>query len=135
MTTQSLYADTRTGIFLGDHWEDADLILMARIKGSDAQNIVQGTLSNVSLKVFDLTLGEQVGATTALVIADVVFDDLQIDEKWTADGTGYNFATTIDGDYFPDGDHDYRIEVLFTPTSGKPFPFVTEVSVRNLMSS
>jgi hypothetical protein len=130
MTTAS-----RTTVFQESHWEDADLVLMARIRGLDAQEIIQSTISSISLKVFDLSSGEQVGATAALTVASVVFDILQTDDRWTKDGTGYNFRTTVSGAYFSPGDRDYRIEVVFTPATGSPFPLVCEVSVQNLMGS
>lgn len=127
--------NTRTVVYQDSHWEDADLVLMARIKGADAQNILQATISSISLKVFDLADGEQVGATLALTVSSVIFDALQTDSRWTEDATGYNFRYTLDGDYFPVGDRDYRIEVVFTPTTGSPFPLVYEISAQALMGS
>jgi hypothetical protein len=126
---------THTDILHCSHWEDADLVIMARIRGADAVNIVQATISSISLKVFDLSDGEQVGSTAALTVSSVVFDTLQTDARWTRDGTGYNFRTTVGGAYFPVGDRDYRVEVVFTPATGGAFPFVVEVSVQNLMGS
>ncbi len=125
----------RTTILTDSHWEGADLVLMARMRVLAGGYATQATVSSISLKVFDLSSGAQVGDTLALLVSAAVFDVLQTDVRWTADDTGYNFRVTIDGDYFPTGDRDYRVEVLFTPTSGKPYPLVTEISVQNLMGS
>jgi hypothetical protein len=37
--------------------------------------------------------------------------------------------------YFPEGGREYRVEIVFTPLIGSPFPLVAEVSVKNLRSS
>ena len=132
--TTALYPPS-AAVFYDSHWEDADLVLMARIKGIDRQNILQSTISSIAQKVYDLNSGSQVGVTVALVVADVIFDTLQTDARWTKDATGYNFRATIAGTYFPNGDTDYRVEILFTPATGSAFPFVSEISVKNLMSS
>lgn len=116
------------------HWEDADLVLLSRVRSIDGAYITQSSISSIALKVYDLSDASLVGSS-ALTVSNVVFDTLQKDDRWTVDSLGYNFRATVPAAFFPTGGRDYRVEVIFTPTAGGTFPIVAEVSVQNLMSS
>lgn len=54
--------------------------------------------------------------------AEVLFDTLQSDNRWTIDSTGYNFAHTIDissHDAFAWAGRDYLVEYRLTPVLGQ----------------
>lgn len=127
--------DVRTTPAVVTHWEGADLVVMARIKGLDALYINQVSISTVAVKVFDMKDPDraQIGATYSPSVASTVFDTLQTDARWTKDRTGYNFRVTVAGAYFPAGDRPYRVEIVFTPVSGAPFPLVVSVNARALL--
>jgi hypothetical protein len=76
-----------------------------------------------------------VGASTAVVVADSVYDTLQTDARWTKDSTGYNFADAIGQAFFPIGDTEYRVEYLFTPTTGATYHWVRKVYAKALVRS
>jgi len=117
-------------------WEDSSLTVMARIQGEDAANITQATIGSIAAKVFDLNDNNaQVGSTINLTVSSVVFDTLQTDARWTKDAVGYNFRHTVPASYFPTGDHVYRVEYKFSPSSGDPFFFVVEHTAVNVLSS
>lgn len=113
-------------------WEEQDLAVMARLKSADNQDITQASLSSITMEVFDAQDSyAQVGSTTSLTIADVVYDTLQTGNGWSKDANGYNFRYLIDGSFFPDGGHEYRVEIVFIFTSGSTFPIVIDVSAKN----
>ena len=114
-------------------FEDSGVSLMARIQGEDAANITEADVSAVSRDVY--ARETLIGESTALVVAGVVFDTLQTDARWTFDSTGYNFKDDIDETVFPNGDTVYRVEYLFTPTTGAKFHYVREVHTKNLVRS
>lgn len=64
----------------------------------------------------------------ALTVSNVVFDTAQLDNRWTQDAVGYNFAADLGGHNFPEIDlADYpdpewqEVWFTFTPVVGKAF--------------
>lgn len=119
------------------------VVLMARIRGAGGQLLTRASLSSVAYTVSDLTSGATLGSG-ALVIASVVFDDLQQrDGRWSADGParpgedgehGYNFRAQLPASVNPTralagedvlagqrAPHRYQCDVLFTPVAGEVF--------------
>jgi hypothetical protein len=109
---------------------------MARIAGADGAAITQASLTSITYGVFNKADDSAiVAAGTALTIADVVFDTLQTDDRWTVDSTGYNFRHDATAATFVTGDVVHRFEYKFTPTSGEAWHVVFEVSTINLLGS
>lgn len=130
---------TLTKAIEGTIWEDGDATMMARIYGPDAALVTQASLLSVSYKVFDVS-GETRDAVVKegdLVVADVVFDSLQTDARWTKDSTGYNFLCTLGASIFAIGDHRYRVEFRFTVAGsiGEVFWAVFELLAKNIRTS
>lgn len=124
-----------TDIVRAGVWEDGGLFLMARIKGHAGVNITQATIASISVKSYDKASATLI-TTLVPVVAAAVFDALQTsDPRWTKDTTGYNFGFQIPGSAFPSGNTTYRVEVMFTPVSGDPFPLVAEITAQNLYGS
>ena len=113
-------------------WEDGGAALMARIVGNAGANIVQADITAISRAVF---VGSTLQATTAPVVATVVFDTLQTDARWARDSTGYNFREAVLAAVFPDGDTIYRVEYKFTPASGEVFWVVFDCLTVNVRTS
>lgn len=124
-----------TNIWSCQHWEDADLVAMARLKGSDGADVTQAALTSIAIHIYDLESGEQVGSTLTPSVSSVIFDSLQTSPPWSADADGYNFRVTLSGSYFPEGSKLYRVEAILTPTTGSPFPVVLDIGTQNLLSS
>jgi len=104
---------TRATIF-----EDTAPTFMARVVGNGAVNIEEDDFGSITVAVY------KDGSTTAthtatLTVANVVFDALQTDARWTADSTGYNFRWQIAASVFSTGNSTYQIEFLFNPSSGE----------------
>lgn len=121
----------------GKIWEDAGATLMARIVGQDGSNITQASLTAITCKVFDLNSAtpDTAVSTPSITIADVVFDTLQTDSRWSFDTTGYNFRHSPSSANFSAGDHRYRIEYKFDPVSGDDFFVVFEVMAHPVRTS
>lgn len=119
-------------------WEDAGLVLMARVTGNDGANITQASLSSVTLYVYDLSdVANPTVDGVAQTVSSVIFDTLQTsadDSRWTLDSVGYNVRISVPASAFPDSSR-YRIEVVFAPASGDNFPLVAIATVQNLLSS
>ena len=124
-------------IFKGYVKEDGGATFLARVIGNDGVAILQSTISSLTVKVFDLDETDQDKAvyTATLVVADNIFDTLQTDARWTEDTEGYNFKHDMPASAFSTGDHNYRIEYKFTPTSGEVFWVLFEVLATNVKTS
>jgi hypothetical protein len=117
-------------------YEDSAFYLMGRGKNSAAANWVQADFQAIDLKVYEQGKPATLIAQRTLTIADVIFNALQTDARWTKDATGYNFRLlTLPADV-PDGSKQYVFEIKFTPTGGAPIFFgVFEVPTLDLHQS
>jgi len=115
-------------------YEDTGVTCMSRIFGDDAAAITQGTTSAITLAVFKNTTTAAT-YTASLTVADVVFNALQTDARWSLDSTGYNFRYGVVASVFDDGDATYRLEFKFTPTSGSQYFVVFEIDTVEIFTS
>lgn len=94
-------------------------MLLARVLAPDGDPAQQADISSIAYSVYDLHPDPDSTQTGTLVVADVIFDALQTDSRWTADATGYNFRWDAPASLFATGGHTYRVEVTLTPASGE----------------
>jgi len=102
---------------------------LARVVGNDGAAVVRADISSASYSVYLLDDQDADGraavsghAGVSLTVADVVFDTLQTDARWTVDATGYNFRHTIDvsvGAAFAVAGRRYLVEYQLTPAAGQ----------------
>ena len=102
-------------------FEDSGVSLMARMRGNDGNYITRASLNVIGVKVFDKSDLATALQDTTLTIANVVFDTLQTDSRWTEDTTGYNFRHDVLASWLSGGNKTYRIEYRFDPNSGDDF--------------
>jgi hypothetical protein len=114
-------------------FEDSGCYLMARILGNAAANIVQADITSIGLVVTESS--GVPGSESLLTVANVVFNTLQTDARWTVDSTGYNFRYEVPAASLPNGKRCYTFEFKFTPVSGPVFHVVFEVPTLNLIRS
>ena len=101
-------------------WERSSLFVMARVEGNDGVNITQATLDGIVLYITKLP-SKTVIVPPTFTVADVIFDTLQTDGRWTRDATGYNFGHLLDGNtYIQDPESVYALEYELTPVSSAP---------------
>ena len=115
-------------------YEDSGVTCMARIQGGDASNITQATTSTIVLKTFK-NASTTATTTTSLTVSSGVFDALQTDSCWSKDSTGYNFLYAVPASVFDAGDATYRLEFLFTPTSGAQYWVIYSIDTVEVFSS
>ena len=115
-------------------YEDTGATCMARIVGADSTAITQSTTSAITLAVFKNS-STVATYTASLTVADVVFDALQTDGRWTKDSTGYNFRYAVIASVFDDGDATYTVEFKFTPTSGSQYFVIYEIDTVEVFTS
>tara|TARA_R110002073_G_scaffold173721_1_gene330826 strand:- start:1725 stop:2102 length:378 start_codon:yes stop_codon:yes gene_type:complete len=115
-------------------YEDTGVTCMARIVGADSTAITQSTTSAITLAVFKNS-STVATYTASLTVADVVFNALQTDGRWTKDSTGYNFRYSAIASIFDDGDATFRLEFKFTPTSGSQYFVVYEIDTVEIFTS
>ncbi len=115
-------------------YEDTAITCMSRILGNDAVAITQSDITSISLETFKNT-STTATSTTALTVADVVFDSYQTDARWTKDSTGYNFRYQVPASVFDAGDATYRLEFEFTPASQPVFFVIFIVDTVEVFSS
>ena len=103
--------------------------LLARVVGKDAQPIVQADIASAAYTVYLLDDADPDQQTpvddhedVSLVVADCIFNELENDDLWDADETGYNFRHTLDvssDSAFATAGRRYRVVVTLTPTVGQ----------------
>jgi len=108
--------------------EDSAFSLLARLKAGDGDYVTQTAISSIAYSVNRLDTGDSVGTGT-LTVADVIFDTLQKDSRWTEDSKGYNFLWSVNPTLVPDGGVHYRVEVTFTPATGYPYKVIWDLYV------
>jgi len=113
--------------------EDSAFSVMHRVHNA-GEAITQADISSITYAIYPVDSTTAHTASTSLVVANVVFDSLQTDGRWTEDTTGYNFRH--DGEYtiFTEPG-TYEIEYTFTPTNGQQFKIVTDPIVVNAVKS
>ena len=109
-------------VVTGNIDERSGCVLLARLTGDDGDAIVQADVSSAAYEVWDITDSPVVRITgaTSLTVANVVYNTLQTDARWTKDSTGYNFAMVLPAASVPDA-HSYRVDVQITPAAGQVF--------------
>ena len=98
--------------------ERSGCTLMGYVQGHDAAAITQSDITSIAYHVVDVRKPSVTVASGSLDKANVVYDTLQTDARWTKDSTGYNFAWAAEVTLVPEGGKTYQVEVEFTPTSG-----------------
>jgi hypothetical protein len=121
---------------IGEVWEGYPATVVARVTGENGADIVKASITAITYTVYDQKTGAVTKTSTALVVADVVFDTLQTDDRWTIDATGYNFRFVVPGAAFPNGGTTHEVAVDFDPSAaGEPnFVIVVECPTKELQS-
>ena len=91
--------------------------------------ITQAGVASVEYAVINDLTKAVVTSLTELVVADVVFDALQLDNTWSADNLGYNLRHDAAHTLLTDPDIRYRMEYKITLTGGTEY-FLTPVIIK-----
>ena len=108
-------------------------LFLARVDLWTGSLITQAAITSIKYTLYDLGFGamDAPSAVTghtdvSLTVADVVFDTLQTDGRWTEDSTGYNFSLQLDASANPPfpasgvaQKNRYDLRVWFTPATGQ----------------
>lgn len=97
--------------------EGSTEVAMARIRDVAGQFLSPGNVESLSAVMVNEKTGTR--QPIDIIIPDCVYPTMQTDVRWTRDSIGYNFALVLEGQYFPDGDTPYRLEVTMK-TTGQP---------------
>lgn len=122
------------------YWSDTGLVIMARLRILETGDLVEiADLETITIQVFDTDVAsdhaDYVALNTTLTIADVIFDTLQTDSRWTPDTTGFNFRYVLPATARPDG-HKYRVQLLYNPPSpGQPFALAIHIPTKALLTA
>lgn len=95
----------------------------------DGDEMVQADVDTIEYAIYNDDTREVVLALTSLTVANVVFDTLQTDERWTVDTDGYNFRHDVSHSLLTDPDVTYRIEYKITLDGGSEF-YLNPIRVR-----
>ena len=115
-------------------YEDSTFALMSRFE-VDGVNATQAVCTSIAIKAWDTSdYGTEV-LNAALTVSTVVFDTLQTDGRWTADGTGYNFRYDVADTVCTVAGALYRFEVVVETSGGTLPPIAFEVICRETRSS
>ncbi len=118
-------------------WEDCGATNLGRLVGVDGTYITQATVASIQREIFDVDgdTPDVAVDSSSLVVADVVFDTLQTDARWSEDVVGYNFRDVVAGSILATGEHHYQVEYLFTPASGEAYMLMYVLDAKPVRSS
>ena len=113
----------------------APFVLARILAPDDGDRILQADLSAIVWSLFELDgeLSVAIVDGATLTIADVIFDTLQTDSRWTKDSTGYNFKHQIPSANLATGGHTFRAEYKFT-AGGESFRHAAEIVIVDMIS-
>src|SRR5688572_737551 len=84
----------------------SSLALLARVANllsePPGEPLTQADVTAAVLQIVDLEQASSAPDEVELEVADVLFDDLQVDDLWQADDQGYNLRVILDGALIPD---------------------------------
>ena len=96
--------------------EDSTFSVMARVQ-VNGTTAIQSDFSSITFKAWNENDRDTVHTSGTLTVANVIFNALQTDGRWTLDATGYNFRHDIGSGVFTDPGN-YRIEYTCNLTGG-----------------
>jgi hypothetical protein len=115
--------------YQGVVFKNGPAILLARVVGANGAALVQADVSTIVYTISQLDEDHPDEETpisghsgVSLVVANVIYNALQLDALWDADATGYNFKHVVDispNQAFPTAGKSYRVKHTLTPTSGE----------------
>jgi hypothetical protein len=113
----------------GTAFKNGSAVLMARIVDATGANVQQAGITAIEYSIYKLdpcrpdNLAAVMGHDgVSLVVADVIFNALQIGGLWTVDSVGYNFRHEIDvstTEAFSKAGVQYQVRYELTPTTGQ----------------
>lgn len=105
------------------------LIITARVADASGNLLIIASVESITVTVVNAET--QAVTHTASPAPDLsVFDTLQLTPLWTTDAIGYNLGVVAEG--FNEGDVEYQVQIVVTPTAGEPFTLVAMVRTRPL---
>ena len=103
--------------------------LLARVVGEDAQPIVQADIASAEYTVYLLDENDPDSDTAvsghtrvSVEVGSLIYNDLQTDELWDVDSTGYNLKHVLDvssNSAFTIAGRSYRVIFTLTPVIGQ----------------
>lgn len=114
--------------------ENSATIILARVVGADGAPIVHADIVGFTVKVFDRDATDTPTYSDTPDVAEVVYDELQVDARWSIDAIGYNLAIGLPGSALPIGDHNYRAEIKVTPVTGDAYYVLADLSAIEVLS-
>lgn len=120
-------------IYRGIVTENSGAVLLARITKADGTYPAQGDINTITVNSYDADAETLIKNGTADK-SSAIYNGIQNDARWTADGVGFNMELDLDGGYWPDGDATVRVEAKIVPTAGNSFYVVWELQVDKVLS-
>lgn len=109
-------------------WQGVVFPVAARVVGENGSPYVKNDISEINYTVYGPDGEETQYGEGTFNRNTCLFDELQLDSRWTQDGLGFNFAGNIPGEAFPDPGH-YRIEIIFEIVGGNKCPIVISAEI------
>ena len=113
----------------GTAFKNGSVTLLARIVGPSGEDVLQADINAIQYTVYllddqnpDNRTEVDGHANVSLNVAEVLFDNLQIDANWTVDMIGYNFRHVLDvfeHQAFAVAGRRYLIEYQLSPVLGQ----------------
>ncbi|NOY30811.1 MAG: hypothetical protein GXP28_11775 [Planctomycetes bacterium] len=114
-------------------FRNATATFMARVENASGLEINQVSVASILYTVYELVKDDPTALTpvtghqdVALVVADVIYDSLQLDSAWTVDAVGYNFRHELDissDEAFSKAGAVYQVRYELTPVTGQKIVF------------
>jgi len=77
-------------------YEGQAITILAHAVNDDGNDLVQADVSSITYKIVDDETGDELDSGT-LLPADIIYDELQLDQRWGQDQEGFNVEWLILG--------------------------------------
>lgn len=108
-------------------FENSSVTLLARVLNAEGEPITPEEVTSVDCQVFELGVDQAPIATMDLTVSEVILPELALDERWSADPTGYNLRFVTAPEHMPEGAKIYAFELKLSVANGSPIFAVFEV--------
>ena len=113
----------------GTVFRNATATFMARVENSAGETIDQMSVASIRYTIYELGTTDPQTLTpisghnnVSLVVADAIYNTLQVDEAWSIDAVGYNFRHELNvatNEAFATAGAVYQVRFEITPTFGQ----------------
>ena len=117
--------------------EDIGSTFLDRIQNRDNELPDVSEIVSITAKSFDMEADDEeaIRSESFSPVSDYVMADYSTDNGWTRDKIGWNGRVSLGGEFWPEGDKTYRIQITYLFDDGYPVVCLYEAQCIKLYGS